>query len=397
MRQPRVLQTAFCIGIAMLASCSVPTGVPDAVGVTVPLLVGGSRTYVRVAAGFVHTCALDAEGAAFCWGSNQYSQLGSDDVSATCGGLPCSKMPVPVSGSHRFASIAAGWVHNCAIATDTRTYCWGGGGSGDAADRGYLGDGTLRRSATPVRVLADSAFTSVSIGDGHSCALTASGMAYCWGQNGSGQLGDGTRQDRGIPVAVETQLRFRALSAGAYHTCGVTLANGAHCWGDNRWGQLGIGDVGYHSVSVNADIPVRVAAELQFTSIAAGWEHSCAIATSGVTYCWGRNDDAQQLGDDSGITHRGTPGPIVGGLQFTALSAGALATCGRTAADDIYCWGANYYGALGNGETQSRGVGHPVRAQGGPFARVTLGQAHTCAIASDRRLWCWGDQSAGQF
>lgn len=359
------------------------------------MLAGGSQTYTRVAAGFVHTCALDLNGAALCWGSNEYSQLGVASVPLACGGRPCSRTPVAVSGDRRFTSLAAGWVHNCGISTDSRTYCWGGGATGGM---GYLGDGTVRRSATPLLVRADSAFTSVTIGDGHSCALTASGMAFCWGQNTQGQLGDGTRSDRAVPVSVRTRLRFRSLSAGAYHTCGITLDNEAYCWGDNRWGQGGTGgDLPYNSVASVATDPVRVAGEHQYSVIAAGWEHTCALASSGTAYCWGRNDDARQLGDDTGITHRGTPGAVVGGLRFTALTAGALATCGRTVSNDAYCWGANYYGGLGNGTTVSTGVGHPVRTLGGPFGQVTIGQAHACGIATDRRLWCWGDQSVAQY
>ena len=214
--------------------------------------MGGPRAYTQVAAGFVHTCALAANGSAYCWGSNEYSQLGSSLASDSCGGRPCSKSPIEVRGGHTFTFLAAGWVHNCGIASDARTLCWGGG-------EGYLGDGTLSSSDTPVAVRADSTFKSVTIGDGHSCALTASGMAFCWGQNTWGQLGDGTRSDRATPVAVATNARFRALSAGAYHTCGVTLADEAFCWGDNRWGQLGGGSTQYNSVGDIAALPCQEA------------------------------------------------------------------------------------------------------------------------------------------
>ena len=359
-----------------------------------PVLAGGQHTYAQVAAGFVHTCALTVDGNAFCWGSNEYGQLGASTSSDGCGGRPCSKSPIAVSGGLRFKSIAAGWVHNCGVGTDGATYCWGGGSVGK---QGYLGDGRLSLSATPVRVQADSAFVALALGDSHTCALTASGMAFCWGQNTWGELGDGSSLDRATPVAVATQQRFRSISAGAYHTCGITLAGEAYCWGDNRWGELGAGDVGYNATSAAAHTPTLVRGSLSFTAIAAGWEHTCAIATTGATYCWGRNEDARQLGDDSQITHRGVPGVIAGSLQFTSLFAGALATCGRTSSNEVHCWGGNYYGGLGNGEIDASGVGHPVRTLGGPYGQVGIGQAHACGVASDKRLWCWGDQSAGQF
>jgi alpha-tubulin suppressor-like RCC1 family protein len=388
---------AFVSVLAFQACRSVPTDTQDAERTTTPVLAGGSRQYTQVVAGFVHTCAIASDGSAFCWGGNEYSQLGSDAAADACGGRPCSKTPVAVAGDLRFTSLAAGWVHNCGITPDRTAYCWGGGASGVTSKEGYLGDGSLRRSSVPVRVLADSAFVSLTIGDGHTCALTASGRAYCWGQNTFGQVGDGTNVDRATPIRVRTELRFNRLSAGAYHTCGITQSNETYCWGDNRWGQLGSGDVEYNAVSSSRNVPTPVSGDLKFTAIAAGWEHSCALAQSGTTYCWGRNEDAKQLGDDSGITHRGVPGPIAGSFEFTELAAGALSTCGRTATNEVYCWGGDYYGGLGNGEIVSAGVGHPVRTLGGPFSQVTIGQSHACAVATDRRLWCWGDQSVGQF
>lgn len=395
MRTSVVVHCAVAVGAAAIIACrEMPTASPASESGARPVLLQDGRTYVQVTAGFVHTCALDSSGAAVCWGNNDYGQLGATSNASACGGRPCSKTPLLVSGALRFTRLAAGWVANCGIATDHRTYCWGGGANDG---KGYLGDGSLQRSLAPVQVVADSAFESVTMGDGHACALTATGVAFCWGQNDRGQLGDGTTQDRPTPVAVSTNLRFTKLSAGAYHVCGITTGGDAYCWGDNRWGELGTGDVSYNATGASRLVPTAVTGGLKFSAVASGWEHSCAIATSGAAYCWGRNDDARQLGDDTPVTHRGTPAAVTGSYHFVSLSAGALSTCGRTDANEVYCWGGNYYGALGNGETDAAGVGHPVHTLGGPFATVTIGQAHACGIGSDDRLWCWGDQSAGQY
>jgi alpha-tubulin suppressor-like RCC1 family protein len=370
-----------------LTACFVPTE-PSG-----PAAGDGARRFSTIVAGFVHTCALDDRGAAWCWGGNDYSQLGADVTKSDCGILSCSRAPLAVQGNTRFKTLAAGWVHNCGITIDDLTYCWGGGA---ITKQGYLGDGSLSRSIVPVRVHGDSAFTALAAGDGHTCGLTRSGAALCWGANTSGQLGDGTTEDRAVPVAVATPLRFRSLSAGAYHTCGITTQSDAYCWGDNRWGQLGAGEVAYNALSAAATLPRRVIGGLGFESVVSGWEHTCALAMNSRAYCWGRNEYHRQLGDDSDVTHRGTPKPISGGLSFVVLSAGQLATCGRTAAGDTFCWGGNYYGGLGNGQA-SRGVGHPVRTLGGPYPDLAIGQSHTCGLGIDRRRSCWGDQSAGQF
>lgn len=388
--QPKLTHfIAMVLTLALVGCSPVPTTADQS---ATPTQADLTREYRTIAAGFVHTCALDQQGGAFCWGNNDYSQLGAE-THETCGGRPCSTSPMAVSGDIRFTMLAAGWVHNCGIAAGGRAWCWGGG----SVDRqGYLGDGTLRRSIDPVAVASDSAFVSMTVGDGHTCALTTSGRAYCWGENDFGQVGDGSKVDRAVPVPVAGSLRFRELSAGAYHTCGIAVADVVYCWGDNRWGQLGSGDVPYNGVAAAREIPVAVVGQIQWASVAAGWQHTCAIASSGVAHCWGRNEDAKQLGDESGVTHRGIPGPVAAAPSFAAITAGPLATCGRTSLGDTWCWGGNYYGGLGDG-TVSQGVARPTRVKGGPFIEITLGQAHSCALGHDRELWCWGDKSAGQY
>ena len=377
--------------VVVTAACTPGPTTPDKSATPIP--ASHARGYSAVVAGFVHTCALDASGAAFCWGNNDYGQLGAD-TDETCGGRPCSTNPLRVHGDLRFTTLASGWVHNCGIAAEGRAWCWGGG---LVERQGYLGDGSLQRSVDPVRVASDSALASIALGDGHSCALTPSGRAYCWGENDFGQVGDGSRLDRAVPVPIGGALRFRALSAGAYHTCGITPNHVAYCWGDNRWGQLGIGDVRSNEIGAGRDVPVAVAGATTWSRIAAGWQHTCAITSAGETHCWGRNDAAKQLGDDSDVTHRGIPAPIADAHVFTGLTAGPLATCGRTISGDTWCWGGNYYGGLGDGSVIAEGVGRPTRVKGGPFMDITLGQGHTCALGNDHALWCWGDRSAGQY
>jgi alpha-tubulin suppressor-like RCC1 family protein len=385
-----ILGTALALACAEPLAAPGPSTQPDLQG----RVLAGASDFTQLVAGFVHTCALTVQGSAFCWGSNDYSQLGAN-TSASCGGRPCSIDPVPVSGGRQYETIAAGWVTSCGVTASGEGWCWGGG---PFDGRGYLGDGELSRTTTPVRVATDSALASVTLGDGHGCALTRGGTALCWGQNNLGQLGDGTSLDRAEPVAVAGGETFARLSAGAYHTCGITTDGETLCWGDNRWGQLGVSAVAFGTgTAMHAPTRVQVPAGAVFDRITAGWQHTCALDTEGSAYCWGRNDDASQLGDGSSRTHSGTPTPVTGGHRFATINAGALTTCARTDDDAGYCWGGNYYDVLATGESNDRGVPHPVAVEGGPFLRLRVGQAHACAVGTDRRLWCWGDRSAGQY
>ena len=99
-----------------------------------------------------------------------------------------------------------------------------------------VGCGTM-----PVSPTARLAFSAVSTGVYHTCAVTAAGAAYCWGHNYYGELGDGTRTNRSSPVLVAGGVRFAAVSAGGFHTCALTAAGAAYCWGSNYYGELGDG------------------------------------------------------------------------------------------------------------------------------------------------------------
>jgi alpha-tubulin suppressor-like RCC1 family protein len=135
-----------------------------------------------------------------------------------------------------------------------------------------------------------------------------------------------------------------------------------------------------------------------FTSrlVVAGREHSCAIGTDGLAYCWGSNR-LMQLGTQSAsrFTESRTPLLVSGDHRFTTLAAGSAHTCGLTTGDEVWCWGSNSNGQLGDGSFTSRDA--PVRvATSVTFTTVVAGDLHTCGLSHDGRAYCWGDNLLGQ-
>jgi alpha-tubulin suppressor-like RCC1 family protein len=256
-----------------------------------------------------------------------------------------------------------------------------------AAASGLTGATSAAFTITPPP--AGLTFAAVDAGGFHTCGVTTSGAAYCWGSNVFGQFGDGTTTDRTTPVLVSGGLTFAVVSAGPHHTCGVTTSGVAYCWGDNFWGQLGDGNHGR-----GRNTPGLVSGGLTFAAVSAGGDHTCGVTMNGVAYCWGRNLEGQ-LGDGT-TTFRATPGLVSGGLTFAVVSAGTTYTCGVTTSGVAYCWGYNGFGQLGDGTTTFRTA--PVLVSGGlTFAAVNAGGGHTCGVTTSDVAYCWGWNLLGQL
>jgi alpha-tubulin suppressor-like RCC1 family protein len=317
-----------------------------------PTLISGGLKFVQISAGYAHTCGLTTADNVYCWGADEDGRLGDGTLSVN------RSTPVLAGGGRRFARVRAGTYHTCAVNASDVAFCWGSNNFGELGDKGAVFE-----SATPVRVVGGLRFNNVAAGGSFTCGVTTGHQAYCWGYNRDRNLGDGTSTQRTKPVAVLGGLSFRDAIAGGSiisdaqgtetfpaHACGVTTDNKAYCWGSDYTGQLG-----NHQSGNWAAQPVAVSGGLKFRQVVASDGYTCGVTTASVAYCWGDNQHGQ-LGIGSGSFYTDTPVKVAGGLSFTGVSAGPGGdhTCGITSGHAIYCWGVNTQGQLGDGTTTGR-------------------------------------------
>jgi len=251
-----------------------------------------------------------------------------------------------------------------------------------------IGDGTITATAASVSASINLTvdpllFASISSGYHHTCALTSTGAAYCWGFGEAGQLGDGTSEDRSIPGPVSGGLTFSSIDAGYSHTCALTPEGAAYCWGTGPNGQLGAGTTGTHAT------PVRVSGGHVFASISSSSHHTCGVTTSGDGYCWGHGT-YYKLGNGS-YEDRLEPSPVSGGVRWSRISTGWLHTCGLSTENKGYCWGAGNFGRLGNGSTADIHQPSPAEVVGGiAFESISAGQTSGCGLDLEGATHCWG-------
>jgi alpha-tubulin suppressor-like RCC1 family protein len=383
---------------------------------TRPVRVMPGLKFREVSAGTFHTCGLTARHVAYCWGFSAGGTLGNGSLTGPemCFRfgveVPCSTSPVRVKGRLAFRSLSLGNGHTCGVTTSYALYCWGGN------EFGQLGIGTRRGpetcvgtlggddetpvytpcSSRPVRIASGLSFRQVSAGRYHTCGVTTNHRAYCWGGSFFGQLGNRTTAGPEIcgthapcsrkPVRVAGGLAFRQVSAGDDHTCGVTTEDITFCWGANEGGQLGRGtstgpeECPQSGEGYCSSRPVRVVGRLLFERVDGGGRSTCGLSRSDTLYCWGENwlgmlGIGTIMGPETCSVRPCSTSPlrVKGALVFRQVSAGALHTCGVTTSSVAYCWGSNNYGELGTGtsrgpencldpcSTRPVAVAHPVR------------------------------------
>ena len=317
-------------------------------GSGLPALSGVSA----IGAGATHTCALTTGGGVKCWGSNGFGQLGNDTIIQSLTPVDVLEGPglPPLSG---VISLSVGSYTNCVVTSVGGAKCWGYNVGG-----GAIGDGSTIDRHTPVDVLGlTSGVSAIATSGNHSCALTVGSGVLCWGTNTYGEVGDAATVGftRLTPIAVPSLASgVSALEMGIQHSCALTTSGGALCWGNKFYSQLG-GASGNNPV-VPGDVlsAPSMPPLLGISAISAGQDHTCAVASGGAK-CWGYNFYGQ-VGDNTVTPFiRATPVDVFGlTAGISAISAGQSHSCALTSGGGVKCWGRNNLGQLGDSSQVQR-------------------------------------------
>ncbi len=292
-----------------------------------------------------------------------------------------------------YQPVASGVSYSCALNSRGNVYCWGGNSVGQLGNNKKTGISTpvLVSGVAGQGVLNSIVSITAGSGKGHSCALNTAGNVYCWGHNTFGQLGNNSTAKTLTPVQVVgiggkgVLSSITAISGGNDFSCALSTSGNVYCWGHNRVGQLGDGTFTEQSLSPVQVVGVGGRGTLDKIAAISSGGHSCAQNTVGNVYCWGYNSYGE-LGNNT-TKQSSTPVQVVGvgGVgslgNVVAPAAGQLISCSLNTAGSVYCWGQNSVGQLGNNTATGRGA-----AVGSPTPVEVVGVGGTGSLKSVRAI-----------
>ena len=363
-----------------------------------PKLIDSASQWQTLSLGSNHTCGIKEDSSLWCWGQSVFNQLGIGPTNAN------SDTTVPQQvGTESWLSVSASVQHTCAIRADHTLWCWGFNNYGQL---GQVAVGNIPApSDIPVVIKTsqtalepDNDWQQVSAGGSHTCALKNSGALWCWGNNTYGQTGQAEVGNQTVAAHIDSDTSFREISAGANHSCAISVEYQIHCWGLNVEGQLGIANI----PPIKSPAPVN---NDSWTQISSGHDYTCGIQTDKSLWCGGTNAFGQ-LGDGTPLNR---PKPVEiktdERQEWLQVKVGRDHTCAirDNVERNLWCWGNNQHNKLGpTGAVFDYDNWSPlkVNAPGAKWAGVTLGIHHTCALKSDPTgytPWCWGNNNFGQL
>lgn len=348
-----------------------PTRIPNLSGI------------IAVAAGSVHSMALREDGTVWAWGLNQEGELGTGSTSAP--------IPSPTAVAIKdVTAIAAGSRTGYALKSDGSVYAWGLNSSGG------VGNGTVAfvNYPTPGPVKDVSPSVAIAAGFGHALALGANGTLRAWGDNGDGSLGNGTGFAHPLASPVLNLTDVNAIAAGQFHALTVRSDNTVWGWGTNSSFQLGTAP---GTPVIN---PSQVAGIASASKVAAGGFHSLALKTDTSVWAWGNNTSGE-LGRGAASAASSTPMQVGVGTGVTAISAGEAFSLALKGDGTVWAWGKNDLGQLGRSPITWPTSGTPqlvlFPAPAPVIVAIAAGKSFGLAADNLGNVWAWGDNTAGQL
>ena len=342
---------------------SLSTGGSDGV---VPADVPGVTATTQVAGGGASDFALTAAGNVYAWGDDSTGELGIGYANTTTPVTTPTEVVRPdrTGALSGIVQIAAGAASNYALTATGNVYAWGDNTTGE------LGTGNNISSSSPVLVGASgsplSNIVAITAHGDFALALTATGNVYAWGDDGSGELGNNSTQNTNLPVEVQQPGGGGALSGivqvaeGASTSYALNNFGQVYAWGDNSLRELGTG-----SAAAYSPVPEPVNGLPSVGQIAGGLFHALAVTQSGEVYGWGDNS-AGELGTAPSSVPQSTPGLIPGLLNITQISAGLDYSMAVDSGGNLYTWGYNLDGELGDGSQNPPASPGPIVVSGIP-------------------------------
>ncbi|NCC41581.1 MAG: hypothetical protein EOM21_19610, partial [Gammaproteobacteria bacterium] len=372
---------------------------------------------VGVSLGNSHSSAWTSDGEVWMWGWDQYGKLGDGGTNTDQAEPVEITSKFTVNSGEKIVGVSLGHSHSSAWTSDGEVWMWG------RDDKGQLGDGgTNTDQAEPVEITSKFTVNSgekivgVSLGQSHSSAWTSDGEVWMWGSDSYGQLGDGgTNTDQAEPVEITSKFTVNSgekivgVSLGALHSGAWTSDGEVWMWGWDLVGQLGDG-----GTNTDQDEPVEITSKFTINSgekivgVSLGASFSSAWTSDGEVWMWGV-DSHGVLGDGGTNTNQAEPVEITSkftvnsGEKIVGVSLGNTSSSAWTSDGEVWMWGRDSYGELGDGGTNTNQP-EPVEItskftvnSGEKIVGVSLGTFNSGAWTSNGEVWMWGSDSYGQL
>lgn len=343
-----------------------------------------------LAVGGEYACVILSGGKVACWGANRVGQLGRDTLPNAA---IKSAIALEVPNLSDVIALTAGWYHACAMKSDHTVWCWG-----NASD-GQTGGGISDQQPTPLKVNGlPGDVAAVVAGGRHTCARTAGGRVFCWGNNNEGQVGqpvqDGGTVANRISAPVEVQgITAEDVVTGDRTTCFLESNTSLQCVGQNTDGQLGRGSSDFGKYSTPAPV-VGITGTIQ-KAIKSGGYHHMLLLDDDTIMAWGPNGEGQLgLPAQSEVT---SPAKIDGITNVKLVAPGTYFSCIALGSGKAQCFGRNTKGQLGQAAGASTNLPVDVSLPG-PVHRLGAGlRDFACALLTDGSVHCWGSNVDGQL
>lgn len=339
-------------------------------------LPGATGPVVTAAAGGQFTLALTSTGQLYSFGSNQYGQLGVAGGSGLPGANPTPQLVSLPGASGRVAQLAAGFSHSLVLTSTGELYTFGENQFGQLGRA--TGSGSESANHAPERIAlpgASGQVVQLAAGYEHSLVLTSTGQLYAFGGNRFGELGNTTNAGSGTPNPMPAPVALPGASgavvqiaAGYEQSLALTSTGQLYAFGGNRFGQLGKATNSETPAPNPTPAPVGLPALTgPVTAIAAGGFHSLALTSSGLIYAFGRNT----YGELGSATNSGNekanaaPTPVTlpgASAPAIALAAGSLHSLAITSSGELYAFGSNLEGQLGSATNSGTTAANPTPA-----------------------------------